>query len=91
MSNEPCPHCGEAGCDSECLLIGTGAPGRDRARSLRAQAIGSVARMTEARQIVEGGCVNPDLKPPARTPVQAILRGSVASSGQPETGARLGG
>jgi hypothetical protein len=34
MSNEPCPNCGEPGCDSECLLIGTGAPGRDRARYL---------------------------------------------------------
>ena len=36
--DEPCPHCGEPGCDSECLLIGTGAPGRDRARYLREQA-----------------------------------------------------
>jgi hypothetical protein len=32
MPEPTCPHCGEPGCDSECLLIGTGAPGRDRAR-----------------------------------------------------------
>jgi hypothetical protein len=69
-----CPNCGEPDCDSECLLIGTGAPGRDRRVWLRAQAANVGARMTEPRQIVEGGCVNPDLKPAARTPVQAILR-----------------
>lgn len=32
-----CPDCGEPDCDSECLLIGTGAPGRDRRAWLRAQ------------------------------------------------------
>src|SRR5262245_19723453 len=33
--SECCPNCGEPGCDSECLLIGTGQPGRDRLRALR--------------------------------------------------------
>lgn len=33
---EPCLNCGELGCDSECLLIGTGAPGRDHRRVAQA-------------------------------------------------------
>ena len=32
---DPCPHCGESGCDSECLLIMTGLPGADRRAWLR--------------------------------------------------------
>jgi hypothetical protein len=30
-----CPNCDEPGCDSECLLIGTGLPGADRRAYLR--------------------------------------------------------